>query len=373
MDKYSLAFSISNLGPKSFQKLINEFGNAEKAWEGDRSKYYELSIKDKTFATFDKFRKSFVIEKYVLKLKKQNVKFISFLDKEYPESLKKLEDPPIGIFCKGNVNLLSSGSRIKSGMTKNNMVSIAVVGTRKITNYGKSVTESIVTTLSQNGLCIVSGLALGVDGLSHKVCLDNQGPTIAVMPCGVDCCRPTENYYLYKRILDNNGLIISEYPLAMAPNKGTFLSRNRIVAALAHGILITEAAENSGSLVTADWGFRLSKKVFAVPGPITSRMSDGSLKLLKRGAVLVTCGEDIIQELSIKKKVLGVSKKQILKNLTKEEIRIVKLLENEPMTIDEILKNTKLQVGVLFGIISSLEIKGVLHNKNGKIENNLLV
>ncbi len=355
MDIHSLAFSLSNIGPKSFQKLVNKFGNPERGWRGDEKSYASIGIIGVTYRKFDKFRKEFDPIQYTGYLRKANVEFISFFDKKYPKSFRKLENPPIGLFCKGNAKLLEYDLKI------------AVVGTRKITTYGKNVTVSIVSNLSQNGLCIVSGLAIGVDGLSHRVCLDNQGPTIAVMPCGVDCCRPTENYNLYKNILENNGLIVSEYPLAMAPNKGTFLARNRIVAALSSGILITEAAENSGSLVTADWGFKLSKKVFAVPGPITSRMSDGSFKLLKRGAILVTCGEDIIQELSIKKKVLGVLKKQILKNLTKEEILIVKLLENEAMTIDELSKKTKLPVYKLFALISSLEIKKTVKNENGRI------
>lgn len=305
MDEYSLAFSTSNLGPKSYQKILSKLGSSKSAWKGSESRYEEIGIKGITYDRFEKFRKSFDIKKYVEKLKLENISFISFLDKEYPQNLKKLENPPIGIFARGNLELLRhselDSESIKpldkiSDRARNDRLSIAVVGTRKITSYGKTITESLVVGLTNNGACIVSGLALGVDATAHRVCLQNHGATIAVLACGVDCCSPSENYSLYRDILKGNGLIVSEYPLAQRPNKGMFLARNRIIAALSDGVLVTEAAEDSGSLVTADWAKKLEKKVFAVPGMITSRMSDGSLKLLKQGAKLVSNEQDILGE-----------------------------------------------------------------------------
>lgn len=361
MDLYSLAFSLSNLGPKSYQKLINKFGDSKKAWGASRSKYHELNIKDKTFETFDKFRKNFDIEEYIGKLEKENVFFVSFFDRDYPKNFKKLENPPIGIFCKGNKKLLSS--RNEFGMT----IKIAVVGTRKITSYGKNVTETIVSELVNNGACIVSGLALGVDGLSHRVCLENNGLTIAVLACGVDCCLPSENYSLYQEILKQDGLIISEYPLSCPPNKGTFLARNRLIAALSDGVLVAEAAEESGSLVTANWGFKLSKKVFAVPGPINSQMAKGGLKLLKQGAKLVTEGNDILKEFKThNSKLRTATQKFKLSNLSKDEKRIINLLENEEMTVDAIAVVLKIPVSKLFASLSNMELNRVVKNVNGR-------
>jgi DNA processing protein len=362
MDKYSLCFSVSNLGPKSFQKLINYFGDSKKAWEGTRSEYESLGILKLTYEKFENFRTSFDINKYIEKLEKENVQFISFPDKNYPKNLKKLPDPPIGLFVKGDVDLLK------------NKLSIGVVGTRKVTSYGREVTEFLVSELVNNGVCIISGLALGVDAISHRTALENNGLTIAVLGCGVNCCNPAENYNLYDEILKNNGLIISEYPLEMQPNKGTFPARNRIIAALSDGVLITEAAKGSGSLITAEWGFRLDKKVFAIPGQITSRMSDGNMELLKKGArstgseqaILVTNAEDILEEFKIQNaKVKNTSLK--LKNLTKEEKKIVSLLQNEEMTIDEVSKKIKIPVSKLFISISSLELSGIVKNNGGKI------
>lgn len=353
MDEYSLGFSVSNLGPKSFQKLVNKYSSSKKAWEGNENEFEKLEITGLTFKKFDKFRKEFDVVQYTRLLKKANVKFVSFFDDEYPKNFKKLENPPIGIFCKGNLSLLRHSDSPAGGEESNPKIlrraqddnteklKIAVVGTRKITSYGRSVTEAIVSELSNNGVCIVSGLALGVDGLSHKVCLENQGATIAVMPCGVDCCLPSENYSIYSNILKNDGMIISEYPLSQPPNKGTFLARNRLIAALSDGVLVTEAAEDSGSLVTAEWGFRLSKKVFAVPGPINSQMAKGGLKLLKKGAKLVTDGQDILEEFEQNKKAKIKKEKAVYKSLNKEEEKIVSLLENEKMSIDDISKKTQ--------------------------------
>lgn len=356
MDKYALGFSLSNFGPKSFQKVLKSFENLEKAWNGNKEDYEKIGIIGKTFEKFDEFRKSFDVEKYLEKLEKEKVELVSFLDKKYPPSLKKLDNSPIGLFVKGNVSLLSEKFRI------------GVVGTRKVTNYGRDVTEILVSNLVKSGAVIVSGLALGVDGIAHKVSLDNKGLTIAVLGCGVDCCFPSENKDLYNKILENNGLIVSEYPLSMQPNKGTFPARNRIIAALSEGVLVTEAALGSGSLITADYGLKLSKKVFAVPGMINSQMSKGTLELLKKGAKLVTSEKDILEEFRIQNFESGIKKSKLERlNLTKEEKKIVSLLQNEEMTIDELSKKIKLPVSKLFISISNLELKGIIKNSGGKI------
>lgn len=354
MDGYSLAFSLSNLGPKRFQLILQNFKDVERAWSANELEYQKIGIQGRTLKKFSEFREKFAAENYLEKLQRENVYFVSFLEKEYPQDLKKLENPPIGLFAKGNVGLLKD------------KFAIAVVGTRKITAYGRNVTENLVEGLVANGACIVSGLALGVDGIAHKITVSNKGSAIAVLACGVDCCLPSENYSLYSDIIKNNGVVISEYPLSQPPNKGTFLARNRIVAALSDGVLITEAAVDSGSLVTANWGFKLGKKVFAVPGPITSRMSDGSLKLLKQGAHLATRAEDILEEFNSQKTKVK-SNSQMFKNLSKEEKKIVSLLHNESMTIDEISKNLQIQVSELFVVLSGLELKGVIKNRGGKI------
>lgn len=356
MDLYSLAFSLSNLGPKKFQILISYFGTPEKAWNGTEEEYATLGIVLKTYQTFNAFRNTFDRNQYAANLAKENVEFISYLDKRYPKSLKKLSDPPIGLFCKGNISLL-----------KGKNLRLAVVGTRKITEYGVRITEDLVEKLAQNEVCIVSGLALGVDAAAHRTTVKNSGKTIAVLACGVNCCLPSENYSLYSDILKHDGLIVSEYPLSQPPNKGTFLARNRIVAALSDGILITEAAEKSGSLVTADFGFVLQKKVFAVPGQVGAQMSKGSMSLFKKGGILVQEVSDILSEFSINNEQLAMKNKMKAMKFTKEEMKVISLLKGEGMTMDNLLQKTKFENSMLMAIISQLEIRGIVKNSFGKI------
>jgi len=354
MDKYSLAFSVSNLGPKTFQKILNKFGSSEKGWNSTEEELSEIGIKLLTYKKFNDFRKSFDLENYLLKLKKNSISFIPFGSKYYPKGLNDLPDPPIGIYVLGNILLLK------------NTFCLGVVGTRKITQYGKDVTEILIKGLVESNVCIVSGLALGIDAYAHRVTIENGGVTIAVLACGVDCCLPSENYNLYKKILNTKSLILSEYPLSQNPNKGTFLARNRIIAAISSGVLVTEAASNSGSLVTADWAQVLGKKVFAVPGPITSRMSDGGLFLLKKGATLVTNTNDILDEFSLKD-LKSRKLKRKYHNLDNSEKKIIGLLHTEALSLDEMLRILKKTPQELIILISGLELKGIVESSKGEI------
>lgn len=358
MDQFSLGLSLfEGIGPKKYLGLIKKFGSAENAWEKlDSSNSKDTGISENLFQKFNLFRFEFKLDDYLQKLKKTKATFVSYTDQRYPNSLKDLDAPPIGIFCKGNLELLSS---------KNN---IGVVGARKITSYGRDVTQHITSELSRNYMVITSGLALGVDASAHQTAIDLKGGTIAVLGCGVDCVSPTENQDLYEKILDNNGLIISEYPLGMPPSKGSFPARNRIIAALSLGVLITEAAEDSGSLITAEEALKLGRKVFAVPGPITSQMSRGSLKLLKQGAKLVSSADDILDELSMKDQKSNVKNtEQILKTLNAQEKKVVSLLETESLSLDSLSKIAKIPIHTLLGVVTKLELQGILKNVRGEI------
>jgi DNA processing protein len=360
MDKKSASLSFSlfeGIGPKTFLRLLNKFGSAKSAWKNlDSKNSGDTGISKNLYNKFHSFRNSFDLKDYLKKLNKTKVETIGYTEKEYPDSLKKLDSPPIVLYCKGNLDLLNSYNNI------------GVVGARKITSYGKDVTEKITSELVSNGFLIVSGLAFGVDAAAHKTALENHGNTIAVLGCGVDCCTPSENQNLYEKILDNKGLIISEYPLGMPPSKGSFPARNRIIAGMSLGVLITEAAEDSGSLITAGEAIKLGLPVFAVPGSINSMMSKGALKLLKQGAKLAQNAQDIMDELNIKDQILNIKKtNKIFKNLNAGEKKIVKALEVEPLSLDLLSKQTKIPIYKLLGIITNLELAGILKNSGGEI------
>lgn len=351
---YYLAFSLSPIGPKTFQGLLHYFKTAENIWNAENLELENARVGPKTLKKLNDFRKKFDLADYEKKLQKAHTQFLAFCSKKYPQKLKNLKDPPIGVFTKGNTALLHD-----------NNLAIGVVGTRKMTTYGRTVTQKIVDDLVSTGTVIISGLALGVDACAHRTALDHNGKTIAVLGCGADCCYPKENEQLYNQILDSMGVIISEFPLSQMANRGTFPARNRIISALSDGILVTEAGVSSGSLITAKYAIEQGKKVFAIPGPITSATSSGTAELLKNGAQLITNGEEILQVFKINK----TKKVTEIKNLslTKDERRIMQILETENATTDLLSKKLEIPVIKVAILLSKLEMKGIISDNGNKI------
>jgi DNA processing protein len=291
---------------------------------------------------------------------------VTLEDEEYPQLLKEIKNPPFVLYGRGSLEILTGFARQPGVLSGLLCSTIAVVGTRKTTEYGREVTKLLTTELVLNGFTIVSGLALGVDAISHVTALENNGKTIAVLGCGVDCCSPGENQSIYNSILESENCIISEFPLGMKPAKWTFPARNRIIAGLSQAVLVTEGAEDSGSLITANFALKFNRKVFAVPGPITSSMSKGPYKLIQKGATLVTSGEDILEELKVQSVKLKVAVQSLkFNNATEEELKILKLLENENLHFDEILRKTKFTSSKLGVILSLMEIKGMIKSLDG--------
>jgi len=350
--KYYLAFSnFPGIGPLTFEKLLKAFGSAEEAWKATEADLLSV-LKPALTSKFVLQRKELDLEKYEENLSRQKINYVCIFEKSYPKRLKSMKNPPIILYSKGKVDFNSEHKFL------------AIVGTRRITAYGRSVTEMFSSSLAQQGLVIVSGLAIGVDGVAHSASLDSCGITVAVLGNGVDMCYPRENQKIYDRILANGGMIISEYPPGQEPNVGSFPARNRIVAGLSDGILVTEGAEDSGSLITANFGLEFSRKVFAVPGPITSSLSAAPLKLIEKGARLVVTPEDVIKELGIKPSELTKNKKTI-EGLDPTEKKIIELIENESLNFDEIVRRLSLDPSKAGTILSMMEINGLIKNSGG--------
>jgi DNA processing protein len=217
----------------------------------------------------------------------EKVAVIAIDNSRYPRLLKEIPDPPSVLYVRG------TGSKINLEKT------IAVVGTRHVTNYGRQITKKLVTDLVARGYTIVSGLAYGVDAIAHQVAIDAGGKTIAVLGCGIDIIAPAVNTDLYWRIVRGHGAIVSEIPPGVRTDKKRFVTRNRIISGLSLGVLVTEGARVSGSLITARYAGEQGREVFAVPGPVTSKYSGAASFLLKNGAKLVESADDIIEELNI--------------------------------------------------------------------------
>ncbi|HSW47549.1 MAG TPA: DNA-processing protein DprA [Candidatus Saccharimonadales bacterium] len=368
---YWLGFSsFSGIGPGKFALLIKEFGTAEKAWNASFAELEKVLGKALT-PQFVEFRDKFVISDYEKRLKRAGVSYLILTDKDYPRLLAEIKKPPFVLYYKGNKDLVIARSETTKQsikkiatlptVTRNDMT-IAIVGTRRITEYGRQVTESLTTDLVNSGFVIVSGLALGVDATAHKTTIVNKGKTIAVLGCGVNCCYPRENQQVYDKILESGGAIVSEYPLSQEPSKGSFPSRNRIISGLSQGVIVTEGAADSGALYTAKDAFENGRPVFAVPGPITSSLSQGPHGLIAKGAKLISGAEDIIKDLGFKIKDLRSDEpfSPTHRGASKEEQRIIDILQNESMHFDELVKRTKIPSSKLGSILSLMEMRGII-------------
>lgn len=362
---YWLAFSaFPGVGPVRFKLLVDYFGSAKKAWEASKKDLVDIHLGEKTTEKFDQFRRTFSVDGYARRLKEKEVYFLTLKDDKYPKLLREIPDPPFVLYVKGK----SSHGRMDSPEVDKWDISksIAVVGTRKITNYGREVTQFIVSQLVIARLTIVSGLAIGVDAAAHEAAIEAGGKTIAVLGCGVDCCNPRVNQWLYDKIIEGNGAVISEMPLSHFALKGLFPARNRIISGLSLGVLVVEGAGDSGALITARNAAEQGREVFAVPGPITSSLSLGPAQLIKKGAKLVTSASDILEELDIPTipEFRGASK--VIEGGTEEERAILKILEEE-RHFDEIVRMSEMGVNKIGSLLSMMEIKGMVRSLGGGV------
>ena len=285
--KYWLAFnSFFLFGPKKFNLLLSYFKSARIAWQAKEKQLYLLNLGQKTIEKFLSFRKNFNLEKYLEDLEKEKIKVVTLLDKDYPSLLKEIADPPFLFYLKTNLTIKDCFSS----------PCLAIVGSRKITSYGRVVTQKLTTDLVKKGFTIVSGLARGVDVCAHQTTLNNKGKTLAVLGSGLNYIYPRQHLRISREII-NQGALISEFPLDQTPKPGNFPIRNRIISGLSLGIVVTQAAKRSGTSIIASCAGDQGREVFAVPGPITSIYSEGTSQLLKKGAKLVTQVSDIIEEL----------------------------------------------------------------------------
>jgi len=243
---------------------------------------------------------------------------------------------------------------------------LAVVGSRHLTYYGRKATEQLVTECAAAGLTIVSGFMYGGDEAAHSSAVKCGGKTIAVMPCGIDLIHPVNQKKLYQEILDNGGLIISEYEGMSQPQNFTYIQRDRIVAGLCKAVLVTEAALESGSLITASYAKKFGRKIFALPGPITSELSKGTIKLIREGAYPITEAKEILDFFKI---LPSAKNKKPEKNFVTGdtlEQKIIEQLKREPLKVDELARLFSVPVAKLGTSLSLMQLKGFINQDNGK-------
>ena len=287
------------------------------------------------------------------KLIKLGIRAITITDADYPKNLKEIFDAPPILFYRGSIACLSRHC-------------LAVVGARKHTAYGEAAAKKIVTPLAKNNITIVSGLALGIDALAHEATFKAGGLTAAVLGSDLDWKNigPKTNLKLAEQILDSNGCLISEYSLGTTANRQTFPQRNRIISGLSRGVLIVEAGENSGSLITAACAVEQNRDVFAVPDSIFSPYSTGANNLIKRGAKPVTEADDILGDWLCQGE-LKLNKKELLETADEIEKIILDKLSFEPLHLDKLTELCQIKINMLSSKLMIMEMKGLVRSIDG--------
>ncbi len=335
------------IGHKTIVMLLDAFHSVEGVFKATQEELIKLNLKEEVIAYLIKKYSIEELENEYDHMKKRGIHFISIEDKEYPEKLKKLYDAPWFLYYRGELPKVS-------------MPSIAVIGARTCSAYGSDAAYYFSRELSKLGIQIISGLARGVDGMAHKGALSCGGKTYGVIGNGLDLCYPRENYGLYQEV-NLHGGILSEYPMGSKALPYHFPLRNRIIAALSDGILVVEAREKSGTLITVDSGLEQGKDIFALPGKLTDELSKGCNLLIQNGAKLVLGPEDILVELRNQyPSLLGVKTNAITskkEDLTEMEQRVYSLLSYQAIHVEELLVKTNLNQGQLLEALFELESK----------------
>ena len=282
---------------------------------------------------------------------------IKFDDKEYPEKLKTIKNPPFKLYAIGNMELLSKPS-------------LAIVGTRHITEYGKKNCKYFAQKIVEKDIPIVSGMAIGTDSIAHKTALEYGGETIAVLPSGLDNVYPKSNKFLFEKIINQNSLVITEYPPAMPASSDRFLERNRIVSGLSEGILVIEAAHRSGTSVTAKLAYQQGRVVMALPGRLDSSYGVGVNKLIQSGAKLVTDIEDIAKcfpQLMNKMWKTDIQRQESFWNIKNEYREIAEILRDKTLSVEEIVQETKdKNLREVLNLLINMELDGIVVEKIGE-------
>ena len=337
-------------GPARLDLLLSYFGNARKVWNASSSLLLSLGLSDKLVTGFDNFRKVFNPRDYFQRIIKMNINVILRSDKEYPKNLLEIDSCPLVLYVLGEI-------------LEEDENSVAIVGSRKMTSYGKEVAAMFSSELAGVGVTVVSGLARGIDTVAHRSAIEAGGRTIAVLGCGLDLIYPPENKKLALDI-SNNGAVISEFPLGYPALRPNFAFRNRIISGLSKAVVVVEGERKSGTLLTASHAAEQGKIVFAIPGQITSPMSQASSFLIKNGAKIAFSPSDVLEELDIQ---FRVDKKKVLKVSPADEAEsaILDAVSGESLHLDEIARILGLEVSFVSAKLSLMEIKGLVKNLGG--------
>jgi DNA processing protein len=343
--KYWVAFSgIPGVGRVRIAQLKDHFGSLQDAWNAPEGKLKQAGLDSRSADALVTLRPRISVDDEMERLERHGVDALICEGPAYPSRLKEIYDYPPVLYVRGK-------------LPADDEPCLAIVGTRRPTVYGRQVTEEIVADLARSSITIISGLARGIDSVAHRTALDAGGKTVAVFGSGLDIVYPGENANLAKAIVEH-GALVSEYPLGVKPKAENFPLRNRIMSGLSLGVLVVEAGERSGALITAQQAMEQNREVFAVPGSILSPVSQGTNRLIQEGAKLVRNHTDILEELNL---TIVVQQAEIKEFSPANEVEsaILKQLGPEPNHIDEICRRSGLTMSEVSSTLAMLELKGI--------------
>ncbi len=344
--------SVPMVGNVTFRRLLEQFGTPEKVLRASEAELVRAKgVGAAAAAAIGCHDWRPFAEQECEKVARSGARVITFLAEEYPKVLLEISDPPPYLYVKGELR----GSE----------TAVAIVGSRRASTYGMLTTTRLATALADHGITVVSGMARGVDTAAHRGALSGGGRSIGVLGCGVDVLYPPENRGLFEEMAEK-GALVSEFPLGTLPLAENFPRRNRIISGISRGVLVVEAMEKSGSLITAQYALEQGREVFAIPGNINSGASKGTNRLIKQGAKLVECVEDILEELPDRPGRIGMTAAKPDFGLTPQEAAVYMLLAESPRHIDEIIVKSGLTVGDVSAILLRLELKGAVIQLPGK-------
>jgi DNA processing protein len=348
---YYLAFArVKGIGPARLKLLKSHFDSLADAWD---SSFFELTasgLDAKSINTLLEMRKKIEPEREVERVQKVGATALCWDDPDYPKLLREVNDPPPVLFIKGT-------------LTEADAWAVGIVGTRQCTVYGREVAEMLGTELARNHITVVSGMARGIDAAAHAAAIKAQGRTLAVLGCGVDVVYPPEHKKLAQQISEN-GALISDYPIGTPPDAMNFPPRNRIISGLSLGVVVVEADEKSGALITTDFAAEQGRDVFAVPGNIFNRSSRGTNKLIQNGAKMVLDVNSVLEELNLNMIADRVEVQTAVPENDTERALMTKL-SHEPLATDELVRTLQLPAEVVTATLALMELKGMVRQANG--------
>jgi DNA processing protein len=341
---------VKGIGAVRFKALLDSFGTAEAAWNASPETLQEVGLSRKIIESFQRVRNGVSLEQIWERIQSLGVKVLTWDDEGYPRHLKDIDQPPPVLYVRGS-------------LLPEDEWAVAIVGTRRVTSYGRQVAEEVATAMAHNGVTIVSGLARGVDSIAHQAAVNAGGRTLAVLGNGIDLVYPPENRRLASQILEH-GALLSDYALGTPPDGINFPPRNRIISGLSLAVIIVEAGETSGALITASFAAEQGRDVFAVPGNINAPQSQGTNRLIRDGAQPLINPQDVLEALNL---TMVTEHRAVRVALPSDPIesRLYKLLSQEPMHVDEIRAQTDMPIETVSATLAMMELKGMVRQVGG--------